>query len=506
VAGWRGPSEPGEFATLGYEVADWIEAHLVVPDGDHLGEPFVLTDEQLRFLLHFYRLDPVTQRFVYRRGQLMRPQKWGKGPLLAAISAAEFLGPVLPAGWDASGEPVGRPWATPWVQIAATSEDQTDNTFASLYAMLTEGPLADRRDLDVGLSRVFLQNGVGGRIEPVTASANSRLGNRVTFVCQDETHLWVVSNGGVKLAANQRRNLAGMGGRSVETTNCFDPGEQSVAQRTHERRSKSVLIDHRPGPSVPIVEGPELLEALRLAYGDSWWVPLPDIMAEALEQPEEAPRFFLNIITASEGSWIDLERWRALATPERLLPGDQVGLGFDGSRRDDATALVACRLSDGLVQCLQVWERPAGPAGDDWQVPRVEVRAAVAVAFEMFEVALFKADPPLWQDDVDAWSAEWPKRVEEFWTNSPRRMVQALERFHSAVISAELRHTDDPDLNRHVGNTRRVSTRAGTQIGKHSKARKIDATVAAVLAVEARADAIADGALVGAIDVTQSIY
>ena len=117
--GWRGPSRQGEFPTLGYEVADWIEAHCVIPDGPNMGQPFVLTDEQLRFLLWHYRLKPDARpdpgkpsaAFVYRRSMLVRPQKWGKGPLSAGWICAEAEGPVLFDGWDAAGEPVGKPWS-----------------------------------------------------------------------------------------------------------------------------------------------------------------------------------------------------------------------------------------------------------------------------------------------------------------------------------------------------------------------------------------------------------
>ena len=30
---WRGPEVPGEFPTLGYQVADWIEDMCAIPDG-----------------------------------------------------------------------------------------------------------------------------------------------------------------------------------------------------------------------------------------------------------------------------------------------------------------------------------------------------------------------------------------------------------------------------------------------------------------------------------------
>jgi hypothetical protein len=95
---WRGPQTPGEFPTLGFQVADLIEAKCAIPDGLHVGDPFLLTDEMLNFLLHHYRVDPDTGRFFYDRGsQLVRPQKWGKGPFSAAMVCAEAdpEGPVL---------------------------------------------------------------------------------------------------------------------------------------------------------------------------------------------------------------------------------------------------------------------------------------------------------------------------------------------------------------------------------------------------------------------------
>ena len=139
---WRGPAHPGEFPSLGWEVGAWIEEHCVIPDGDRLGEAYKLTDEMWAFLAWHYRLKVDAEvaewaaAWTYRRSQLVRPQKWGKGPLSAAMVCAEAVGPVRFAGWDAAGEPVGQPWATPWIQITATSEDQTDNVYRVLQPMI----------------------------------------------------------------------------------------------------------------------------------------------------------------------------------------------------------------------------------------------------------------------------------------------------------------------------------------------------------------------------------
>ena len=176
---WRGPNSPGEVPTLGYIVGEWIEGHAVIPDGNLKGTPYLLTDEMWVFLAHYYRLNEAADperpasAWRYRRGQLVRPQKWGKSPFTAAMICAEAVGPVMFAGWDAAGEPVGRPWATPLIQVTASSEDQTDNVYRALVPMIEYGPLADVIT-DTGQTRINLPG--DGRIDPVTSKARSRLG------------------------------------------------------------------------------------------------------------------------------------------------------------------------------------------------------------------------------------------------------------------------------------------------------------------------------------------
>src|SRR5690606_2902526 len=105
-----------------------------------------------------------------------------------------------------------RPWAdvrTPWLQLAAVSEDQTRNAWAPLLEMLREGPVLDAyRGVEPLDTFVNLPS---GRIEFVTSSAPSREGNRPIWCVLDQTEEWRPSNGGVRLAATLRRNLGKTG-------------------------------------------------------------------------------------------------------------------------------------------------------------------------------------------------------------------------------------------------------------------------------------------------------
>lgn len=508
---WRGPDEPGEFPTLGYLVADWIEANCVVPDRGAAGEPFLLYDEQLLFLLWHYRLRPDAKRnleqssaaFHFQRGsQLVRPQKWGKGPLAAAMICAEAHGPVLFDGWDSDGEPVGRPWDTPEIQVTAVAEDQTDNVWRVLVPMIELGDLGAEIP-DTGETRINLSN--GGLIKPTTAAARSRLGQRITFAVQDQTESWLKRNGGIELAHNQRRNIAGMGGRWIETPNAWNPAENSVAQQTNESGSAHVHVDYPDPLPGSFKNKRERRRCLKHAYGDSITergghvdIDRIDVEVEDLVKIDEpqAERWFGNRVKAAADAWFALDTIRRLERPKTTIePGDRVTLGFDGARHHDSTALVACRISDGHLQTLGVWERPPEdeiPDGE-WEVDAAAVDAAVHHAFDTWSVVRSYMDPPWWNDDIDRWAGIWGQAIVRWATYRERAMAAALERFHTAGMTGTLTWSGDERLAEHVGNAVKFDKGNSTLIRKrHPQAiEKIDAAMAAVLAYQARGDVVA---------------
>lgn len=525
MAGWRGAEAEREatgldFPTLGVTAWQWIEAHCVIPDGDVWGDPFRLTDEMVRFLLHFYRVDPTRRSSRWggptfhhaRGGQLVRPQKWGKGPFSAAVLCFEAAGPALPEGWDAEGVIVGRPWPTPHIQITAISEEQTDNVYRALLPMIRLGPL-DALIPDTGLTRINLPG--GGLIEPVTASALSRLGQRVTFVVADETHGWTERNAGKRLADNQRRNLSGMGGRFLETTNAWSISEPCVAQDTCEN-AVGVHVDY-PAPIGGSVRNKvERRKALRHAYGDSvrngptWrgWVDLDriDVEIDALSKrdPAQAERFFLNRVHAGEDVAFDLEAWAAAARPGVVVPdGSLIVLGVDGARWQDALAIIATEVATFHQWPIYIEERPAG-ADDRYEHDLEAADAAVEAAFERWSVGLLYADPQKIEHLTDRWTGRWGKdRVADFVTNlRSRKLGDAVAYYVASVAAGDMTHDGDSIFARHIANARRKVLPALDDDGRNlftlTKDRphspnKIDAAMAGMISAEARRDAIAKG-------------
>ena len=98
-----------DFPTL-WVAIDWTEAHCIIPDRDHKGEPFIHYEWQLWFSVNWYRVKPTAKvgqlatAFYYRRAQLVGPQKYGKGPGAGALIVAQALGPVVFDGWAVGGQ------------------------------------------------------------------------------------------------------------------------------------------------------------------------------------------------------------------------------------------------------------------------------------------------------------------------------------------------------------------------------------------------------------------
>lgn len=514
----------GSVKSLGWQAAAWVEEFLGQPDGDTAGGPYTLTREQLNFLLWWYAVD-AAGRFRYRRAVLRRAKGWGKSPFMGALCLLELCGPVRFGGWDAAGEPVGVPVPAPWVNLAGVSLDQTANTMTVILAMIEQGSISDEYALDPGLTRVYTPG--GGRLVPITASSATQEGARPTFALLDETHHWSESNGGHALAKVIRRNLAKVGGRSIETTNAHAPGHDTVAEGSYlahmaiqegRSRAEGLLYDSREAPGDVDLSDPErLLEGLAAAYGDSaipagGWVDLERIREEVYDPDtpaEDSRRFYLNQIVAAADSWVSPAEWDANESPELEPLGAKQActLGFDGGRTDDSSALVAVRVSDGAPFLLGLWEKPAGPAGQGWEVPADQVRDAVDHAFATLDVVAFFSDVAYWETDVDAWRDAYGERLlvkattrhAVAWDMRGHQAdtVRGVEALHRAVVECEVPHDGDARLRRHVLNARRRPNRWGVSFGKETREspKKVDALAALLLARMARSRVLAEGVL-----------
>jgi phage terminase large subunit-like protein len=456
------------------------------------------------------------------------------------MAILEALGPIVFDGWDANGQPVGRPWSSirrSLVHIAAVSDDQTKNTWDPLMDMLKEGaPVHDEYRIDVMETFIGLPN--RGKIRCITSSARTVKGAPAQFAVLDQTEEWVSSNGGILLARTMRTNAAKVNGTTLESPNAYTPGEDSVAQASAEywedikrgrAKNEGLLYDHREAPAdTDMDDYDSLIEGLRYAYGDAsghpdgcvlheppcepGYVDLDRLVAtiwDTTQEEADSRTDFLNQITEAADAWITPLQIKSNFKPENiLLPEDDVVLGFDGSRgrakgKADATALIGIRVRDGFTWECGVWE--PGLKERDWAPPHTEVDWTVDKWFDRCHVVGFYADPSGWQEYISKWEAKYRRKLKvaataarpiAIWPRGKTSMVvEAVEHARVAIATGEMSHDGSPGLVRHLLNARKRETPRGDLIYKSypMSPDKIDAAYAFIMAWKCRTDALSKG-------------
>lgn len=525
--------------SLGWLAIWWIETFCVHGPGDVQGQAVELDDEFSAFILDVYALNKYGRR-LYDSAFLSRAKGRAKSELAGFITLFEAIGPARFSGYAeggefyeyddqrytyAQGEAMGQEITAPFIRCLATEESQAGNTYDNVYFNLTEGPLAHTLPRDAaGLTRIYLPG--GGEIVPSTASSSSKDGGKETFAVMDETHLYTRPDL-KRMYATVRRNLAKRKGAepwSLETSTMYLPGENSVAEETHDLAKKilegktkrqRLLFDHRQAdPDTDLANEDELRAGLKETYG-----PFADVMDidrliseifDPRNDPQDSRRYYFNQPTSSKDAWLSAPEWNACHSTKTVEKGEEITLGFDGSRKrsrgvTDATALIGCRVSDGHLFEIRVWEQPEGPAGEGWEIPTAEVDHEVRQAFETYKVVGMFADPAKWESYIAVWESEYGKKLKvkssqqhpiQWWMTGNRSylVVRALEQFQNAVLDREVSH-EGLALTRHVLNARRRIGRSGVSIAKEhpDSPNKIDAAVAAVLAFQCRLQALSKG-------------
>lgn len=529
--------------SIGWAVIEWCELWLLQPDGPNAGEPWRFTNEQKRFLIHWYTVDQ-RGRFKYRAGMLRRMKGWGKDPFCAAICCAEFLGPCRFVGWDEKGEPQSEAHYAATVQIAAVSQDQVKRNTMSLFPAMFSANAIREYELDIGKEIIWAHKG-RCRVEMLTASARSAEGPRPTFIVKNESQHWIPSNGGIEMSEVCARNVAKSrdgSARTLSISNAHAPGELSDAESDYE-----AAMQGDPGFMYDSLEASDaVVEVLRLlkyekqaereqerlrdilraelewCRGDSVWLDVDRLLDECLApktRMNEALRFYFNRLAASDERAFRLERWRDLAKPGwKPEPGSVQVLGFDGSVNDDWTALIATDVSSGTQWVAGIWEPRLEDSGE-WRIDVGEVDATVSSIMDTYQVWRMNADPYYWMEMLSAWASRWNspghEAVVSFSTTNLKATALATLAFQNAIETGVLFNDGDDRMSWAINNAhkRMLSFRddKGEPMWVIQKERpgsplKIDPAMAAILSYWAYLAAIASGVLAQEEAVTTGFF
>lgn len=504
-----------------------------------LPDALPLDDEFGGFIVDCYAHD-VNGRRLYDDEFISRAKGRAKSELAAFIALFEAFGPCRFVGFAEGGEvyqwrdftytyepgePMGRPVTYPFIRCLATEETQSGNTYDNIYFNLEEGPLGEDLPSNAnGLTRVFIPG--GGEIRPSTASNSAKDGGKETFVVFDETHLYTLPelrrmHATVSRNKSKRRDASP---HALQTSTMYQPGEDSVAEKTHLRarliregkvRERRLLFDHVEAPAdVDLTSRKAIVAALREVYG-----PFADAMDldgmvdrefwNIERDIEDSRRYFFNQPTAARDAWCTHPDWEANKADDLapLEPGTEVAMFFDGSKSDDSTGLLAVRCSDGAPFLLGAWEKPE--RAQDWRVDQPAVDRVVRSAFDTYRPLAFYADVKEFEQYVDSWAADFGDRLLIEATPGKNRhavawdmrshvkdFTEAAERCLVDITDKAVPHNGDPRLQRHVLNARRMPNKYGVSVTKEGREspKKIDFAVCLIGARKAWRDLLASPA------------
>jgi hypothetical protein len=524
--GWVLPA-----VTLGWRNLAWTGLNLSAPKGG----PWTYTLEQARFILWADALDPDTGEFLYSTSVLQRLKGWGKDPVGACVSATDICSEDAVFDHWRGDVPVGRQQENAWVQIIAVAQHQTQTTM-KLFPGLIPAETRKRYGIQIGKLNVWAR-GDTAQIEAVTSNPLTIEGGRPTRIIRVETQNWNSSNDGHDMAGAIEGNAAKSpdgAARILDICNAFRPGEDSVGQKAREafeatqgthcaahatstdwpecincQRPKSLdfgqlydSLEAPPEAPLTVEAVPGVVESIR---GDSVWLSTKRILASILNpmnSASESRRKWYNQITAQEDAWCDPKDVALAVRDELIEPGTPVVLFGDGSKSDDATGLLAIRISDGHAQVLYVQQPKAGKIVD-----RDALDHAVIEAMATFKVMAFWFDPSHAKDDdaegdsrfwwplCDEWSQRYGRRLKCWPVKTGNRthavaFDMALETSHqifqpacdqvlNELEAGTVTFARSQWLIEHMGNAKRAPGKYGTSIRKDNREsrHKIDLAV-----------------------------
>lgn len=520
------------FPTLGPQVCDFIEDRMVFGPGSLSGQAARLDDEKRALVYRLYELYPRGHRLAGRRRFERAGVELRKGVAkteFAAWICGVELHPEAPVrcdGFDAAGNPVGRPVRSPVIPMMAVTEEQVSElAFGVLKYILENGPDADLFDISKErIVRLSPSGGEDGFAVAVSNAPGSRDGARTTFQHFDEPH---------RLFMPRHRDahetmLQNMPKRPMEdpwtlyTSTAGQPGQGSIEEDVLAE-AESIARGERQDPSLFFFRRWAGDEHDDLSTVEKRVAAVADATGPI---GEWGPGQFERIAKDYDRTGIDraywervyLNRWRKSGSQAfdmtRLVQCDEtvpdgafVTAGFDGSRWRDATAVVVTEIATGRQMLLGCWERPENV--EEWEVPEHEVTALVVDMMSRFEVWRMYCDPWGWDSTIAAWAGRFPDRVVEWAVGgggSLRRVAAATQGYSDALATGDAvlaANVWRPKFVEHMGHAGRRELKLVDDTGQPlwvmqkqdgRLADKFDAAMAGMLSWEACVDARRDGA------------
>lgn len=482
---WLTPTPPNLLeAGQGNLVIDFAEAFGVITKDSIAGKqgsPLVLRPWQQDLIRHIFAGDG--ESLQHRVSLVGVPRKNGKSALGSTLALYSLL--LGPRGGE--------------VYSVAAEMNQARIVFADAKRMIEASPeLADM----VKLYRDAIEVPTTGSVYRVlSAEAYSKEGLSPTFVMFDELHaqpdrtLFDV----MSLAQGARGDLATMVAITTSGVKSDSTGNDSIAYSLYQygQRVAAGEIDDPTffmawweGKKEADHRDPKTWRDANPGFDD---IVAPSDFESAVKRTPEAEfrTKRLNQWVNAKTAWLPAGAWDALSDTFEMSPDDEYVLGFDGSWKNDSTAVVAVILpkEEGEpYRAIKVaaWEKDFALDDDSWVVDKKLVAKTVMDFVDKYpNIKEMACDPSYWEDEMFQWNDYGIPVVE--YRNTVQRTVPATSKLFEAIMSKKLRHNGDAAIARHLENCiLKIDSQRGGRITKdfRNPKLKIDLAIALLMAYD----------------------
>lgn len=465
--------------------ADFAEAFgSIGKDGiaGRAGAPLELRQWQKNLLEHLYARDEAGG-YVARTALIGMPRKNGKSAL---SSAAIALYSLIAEGVQGAE-----------IIVAAAEKEQARIVFGEARRMVESSELVE--SVTLYRDSIFVPS-TSSVLRVVSAEAYSKEGLNPSRVIIDELHahrdrtLFDV----LSLAMGNRGSLAQLVAITTAGLRTDVSGQESVAYQLYQYGKKvasgevvdsSFFMAWWEAPPELDYKSPETWAIANPGFDDL--VAKSDFESAVKRTPEHEFRTKrLNQWVNVKNAWLPAGAWDAIADESvRLESDDEYYLGFDGSWKNDSTALVAVicpRFEGDVFRVVRAgsWEKDFAVDDDSWVIDKQEV-ANYVLEFVRKNPGLRElvCDPTYWQDEMFQWASAGIQIVE--FPQLLSYQVPATSRLFEAIMSGKFVHDGDPALTRHIENCiLKMDSKGGSRLTKdyRNPRLKIDLAVALMMA------------------------
>jgi phage terminase large subunit-like protein len=447
------------------------------------GSPLILRDWQREIIKRIYA-DDGREGFRHRISYVGLPRKNGKSALASTLALADLFvlgGRGAEVYSIAAEKEQARIVFSDAKRIIESHEELS--SMAKLYRDAIEVP------------------SLGSVYRVLSAESYSKEGLSPTAVWADEIHamqnreLWDV----MSLAMGARGSKSHMVGITTSGTRSDQTGNDSIAYSLYQYGKK--LAAQEVEDDTFFMAWWEAAESADHRAVETWQEANPgygdicaaeDFVSAVRTTPEAEFRTKrCNQWVNTKAAWLPAGAWEGVAQEFELQPDDEYILGFDGSWKNDSTAVVGVilpRTEDDVYRAFRVahWEKDFALDDDSWIVDKgLVAKTVIDFFFQNPNCREIVCDPTYWQDEMFQWS-EAGLAVTEY-PNTVSRTVPATAKLYEAIMNGKLVHNGDGALTRHMDNCiLKIDSNRGARITKdyRNPRLKIDLAIALLMAYD----------------------